>query len=348
MEKPLVLRGWDMDLKGSYIETGKPPILTLNMTGACNLKCAYCHTDAGERNPNEMSIEDYKSVIDQAINLGVKVVWIGGKGEPTIDPKFREVVEYVNSYDTPLILNTNATMIDEELAKFMHSHKVYPEVKILSLDEAIYDLASGVEGSYSTMRRGLNNLLEAGYGSEIEESGDVRITDIAGMMLLAKPFYDSIPTVLQYCKDHNMMPTISDVVASGRVVKNRNLGELKMLEDQVLKIHKIGSEIMDYPLEVGVKECGIQYGLYVQNTGEILVTREGMSCDVCDYFGGKSMGSVKKVSLGNAWENIKERRRENEAVIRQLNDESKECKTCLGGCAASVRSHKEYEDRYPA
>ena len=62
--KQLVTKGWDRDILGEY-ESGNLPILTINMTGECNYSCLYCHTDAGEQDTDELSLNEWKRIIDE-------------------------------------------------------------------------------------------------------------------------------------------------------------------------------------------------------------------------------------------------------------------------------------------
>jgi MoaA/NifB/PqqE/SkfB family radical SAM enzyme len=69
--------------------------LNVEITNICNLHCPLCSTGAGvARNPQGMmKLEKFKSFIDKCAPF---LRWIGfvGSGEPTLNPKFVEFVEY--------------------------------------------------------------------------------------------------------------------------------------------------------------------------------------------------------------------------------------------------------------
>ena len=65
----------------------------LEFSRACNLKCVYCYAGA-KALPNELTLDEIKDVIDQAVKLGAKnVVNIGG-GEPTMYKHYWEILDY--------------------------------------------------------------------------------------------------------------------------------------------------------------------------------------------------------------------------------------------------------------
>lgn len=344
MEKPLVLKGWDRDIKDQY-ESGILPHLMINMTKECNLGCIYCHTDAGEAAPDEIKADEWKRVINESFDLGNKILWIGGAGEPLLDNGFKETVEHAHSKGMTTILNTNGTLIGNEMARFLYEHNVSLEVKIATFNENVYDYLCDKKSFFPKMRQGLRNLLEAGYG-RFEEREEHRLTRIGGMILLCKPAYESLPEVFEYCNVHNLAPVISGVVAAGRVVKNRNLEELKLTQKENEKLFAEANKIMGYNIEGGFDECNIQFGMVVQYNGDILVDRYGMSCDVCDYQGRKSLGNVRKISLEEGWKRVKEERERNSALIKSAYEEFDECPdNCFAGCPMVLQSEMDYFEK---
>lgn len=341
-KKPLVTRGWDRDILKEY-QKGNVPLVMGNMTGECNYDCIYCHTDAGKKDENELNADEWIRILDESKDLGNEVFWIGGKGEPLLDPAFEAIIKHANEIGFITILNTNGSLITKDKAKLLYENNVSPEVKIISFDEKVYDYLSGTTGNLPALRKGLGNLIEAGYGRIVDETDDTRITRISGMMLLAKPAYKSMSEVFRYCDQNNFTPVVSDVVASGRVAKRRNLDELKLSNKEKKKLWEIASEIMGYPLSKGVEECQIQYGMVVQNNGDIIVDRYGMSCDVCDYQGRRVIGNLREISLKEGWDIIKKERKINEQELKiEYAKFRKNCPDCMASCPMALQSHQDY------
>ena len=74
-----------------FVRTKGPDLLDVSITNRCNRGCDFCYrqsTYVGE----DITLEDYQIVIDNAKECGVQQIAIGG-GEPTIHPNFCEILE---------------------------------------------------------------------------------------------------------------------------------------------------------------------------------------------------------------------------------------------------------------
>jgi MoaA/NifB/PqqE/SkfB family radical SAM enzyme len=340
--KQLVTKGWDRDILADY-QSGKLPMVMFNLTRRCNFECVYCHTDAGEADSNELTLEQWKSVTDEVAELGSPVIWIGGRGEPVLDNAFEGLIKYIHEKGLTTILNTNGSLVTKGVAKLLYENDVSPEVKIVSFDEKAYDYLAGVKGKLPRMKQGLKNLIEAGYNQIIGETDDYRLVRAAGMMLLAKPAYASIPEVLRFCRENNFTPVVSDVVAAGRVITNRNLEELQLSRKENKKLADKAAKIMGFPIERGYKDCHIQYGLVIQNTGDFMVDRFGMSCDVCDYQGKRSLGNARGMSVKEAWKAVKAERERNKKAIEKAYERFRgRDPDCFSACPMMIQSKEDY------
>jgi MoaA/NifB/PqqE/SkfB family radical SAM enzyme len=66
----------------------------LEITGKCQLSCAHCYAESGPTGTHgAMSGADWHRVIDQAADLGVRMVQFIG-GEPTLHPDLPELVDH--------------------------------------------------------------------------------------------------------------------------------------------------------------------------------------------------------------------------------------------------------------
>ena len=344
--KPLVADGWDFDYLEKYLE-GKVPILTINMTGKCNYACPYCSTNAGVKDKYELNAAEWIDIIKDSHALGTEVIWIAGKGEPLLDSAFKEVVEYANSLNMTTILNTNASLIDQEMATFLYDNHVVPEIKMVSLNEKIYDELSGKKNTYDNFINGVDNLLDAGYGQIIRETEDARITNCSGLVLLAKPALESLPEVFQYCKEQNIAPTVSDVVATGRIIQLQNLNDFILSDEENRRLNKKASEIMEYPFESGLQECYINLGLFVLNNGDLVVNQYGMSCDICCPKSKVVIGNLKEMTVADGWKKIKDMRAQNEVqIIKKYQTESNPSDSNQDGSFGSCVTSDDTQNRY--
>lgn len=85
----------------------EPRELKIEVTGACNLACAFCYQDPAARSPaRHAPQEQVMGWIDWAVDNGLKVVRFTG-GEPTLHPGIRTLCNYAHLLGRRLIVNTN-------------------------------------------------------------------------------------------------------------------------------------------------------------------------------------------------------------------------------------------------
>jgi len=94
-----------------------PRIVVLELTTRCNLNCSMCFRRSWSERIGDMDERVFSKALDEAIEAGVRFVWFAGWGEPTIHPKFIEWAETVKDAGLGLGVNTNGTLLDDELAK---------------------------------------------------------------------------------------------------------------------------------------------------------------------------------------------------------------------------------------
>ncbi len=139
-----------------------PICLTWELTYACNLSCVHCLSSSGRRDPDELSTEQCKAVIDELERMQVFYVNIGG-GEPTVRPDFWELVDYATEHHVGVKFSTNGVKITPEIAQRLASSD-YVDVQI-SMDGATAEVNDHVRGpgSYDTAMRAMQNLADVGF-----------------------------------------------------------------------------------------------------------------------------------------------------------------------------------------
>ncbi len=149
---------------------GVPPLtsLYLYISGSCNLACRHCWIEpdyqADNKNGKFIKLTHLKKAIREAKPLGLGSVKLTG-GEPTLHPKFREIVDTIESQKINMYLETNGVLIDDGMARFLKSKKNFSFVSV-SLDgakAATHDWLRGVKGSYKKAVNGIRSLVKAGF-----------------------------------------------------------------------------------------------------------------------------------------------------------------------------------------
>ncbi|MFC2061724.1 PqqD family peptide modification chaperone [Elusimicrobiota bacterium] len=132
--------------------------LCFAVTGRCNLKCKHCFAKDTWGNV-DLSTEEILEIADQIIEAGVKSVSLFG-GETLLREDIFTIIERFKGHPVHLSVNTNATLISDEMAE--RFKRVGIKVFIVSLDGAsskIHDKQRG-QGSFDKTMEGIKNLLK--------------------------------------------------------------------------------------------------------------------------------------------------------------------------------------------
>ena len=141
-----------------------PICLTWEWTYACDLQCVHCLSSSGRRDPNELSTEEMKAVVDQLAEMQVFYVNIGG-GEPMLRTDFFEIVEYCVAKGVGVKFSTNGGRITAENARRLAAMDyVDIQISLDGVDEATNDAVRG-EGTHARVRRAMDHLRDAEFGS---------------------------------------------------------------------------------------------------------------------------------------------------------------------------------------
>jgi SynChlorMet cassette radical SAM/SPASM protein ScmF len=153
---------------------GVPPLTSLYMyiAGSCNMACRHCWIsptyEPDNSNGQFLKLEYIKKAVEEAKPLGLQSVKLTG-GEPTLHPQFREIVEYLDNEGIAILIESNGTLIDKELAIFLKSKKMVFFISI-SLDGATtktHEVLRDVAGSFKRVINGINFLVEAGFNPQL-------------------------------------------------------------------------------------------------------------------------------------------------------------------------------------
>lgn len=106
------------------VKAGKPEILQLNVTRACNLSCRHCHVCASPYREEVMSPEIMEKCIRVIKDNRIAVVDITG-GAPELNPYLEDFLKELSSPDIRVIVRSNLVILkDSPYNRFLN---IYPE-----------------------------------------------------------------------------------------------------------------------------------------------------------------------------------------------------------------------------
>ena len=145
-------------------ENGFLSSLLIELTYKCNLKCIHCYNDKDKQN-KEITFEEIKPVIDDAIKLGVFSITLSG-GESTIAKDFIKIARYIREKRLSLNIFTNGQFLYDNPNLLEELTSIYPStihISLYSMEECVHDKITGVKGSYKKTIAIINSLVERNF-----------------------------------------------------------------------------------------------------------------------------------------------------------------------------------------
>lgn len=198
--------------------------LDVMLTQKCNFRCTYCYAESSPEKKNEFTMKEAKNIIDQAAELGVRVLNMQG-GEPLIwkppdwkgksGEAFFEIIAYArecfSGRDLPvdIVSFTDVALVTKEKAKKLLSLGVALCCKLDSLDLDIQDKLLGTKGGAKKIMEGFKNLIDVGYG---KKGNPVLSTNTVVTALN----YNLVKDVFKWSRRHGFFPFVIPVHVHGR------------------------------------------------------------------------------------------------------------------------------------
>lgn len=119
-------REWDNSAKGEYLPAF-PLQIDFEIIDYCNLKCIMCPRSINRGSGTKLPLADFKRVINEGSEKGLKAISFGGGDEPLLGKELLEMITYASSEGIMDIrLSTNGTLLNPELsAKLVTSGLTY-------------------------------------------------------------------------------------------------------------------------------------------------------------------------------------------------------------------------------
>lgn len=140
--------------------------LTFEVTERCNLACSHCYLQGAAARTStqrtELDTARVGLIIEAARSIGCRSVRFTG-GEPLLRSDFPELYRHARSLGLDVSVNTNATLMSEEVADLLAESP--PKLLIVSLygwDAASYDQTVNCCGAYPLFAEGVARLRRRG------------------------------------------------------------------------------------------------------------------------------------------------------------------------------------------
>lgn len=130
-----------------------------DITGACNLNCAYCR-EKQTAGLNHLELSQILPIVDQFAEASVQRVCIAG-GEPLTLPFLGDVLAYMNGKVEKIAITTNGTLITERNVDTIKKHCNAVQVSLDGSKAEFHDRLRG-SGTFIKTVRGIKILINSG------------------------------------------------------------------------------------------------------------------------------------------------------------------------------------------
>ncbi|MGN1181741.1 MAG: radical SAM/SPASM domain-containing protein [Faecalibacillus sp.] len=108
------------------VENHIPIISAFELLPICNLSCKMCYVRKSKEEVDQqgglLSTKQWLKIAEEAKNAGLLFPLLTG-GEPFLRNDIKEIIEGMQNLGLQISINTNATLIDEEMAKWLSTHR---------------------------------------------------------------------------------------------------------------------------------------------------------------------------------------------------------------------------------
>jgi radical SAM protein with 4Fe4S-binding SPASM domain len=195
--------------------SGRLLSMELELSRACNLRCLYCYSEAGQPDPDEMALEEVFDVIEQARELGARKIVVLGGGEPLLYPHVRRVIDRILESGLRVELFTNGTLVDAGTARYLFERRVHVVVKLNSLRSEVQDELAGYPGTSEAIMRGIESLRRAGYPGRERGMGVETV--------ICRRNIGDIPEVWGMARREGIYPYVETMTMQGRAKEHADL-----------------------------------------------------------------------------------------------------------------------------
>jgi len=177
-------------------------LISWNVTKECNLRCAHCYRDAGERMPDELTSEEGKALLGEIARAGFRVVILSG-GEPLLRQDIYDLIACARENGLRPVLGTNGMLIDLSVAKRLkEAGLARAGMSLDSVEADLHDRFRGQRGAWEKTVQATRACREAGLEFQIHTTVTQwnweRVLDITGyaaeLGALAHHIFFLVPT----------------------------------------------------------------------------------------------------------------------------------------------------------
>jgi radical SAM protein with 4Fe4S-binding SPASM domain len=134
---------------GGSTDYFSPQHAAFELTDGCNLRCLHCYRECEPGLGNWLDAPDALRILSELAEIGVRTIELTG-GEPTLHPRFREIIEFSLRKFNIVALITNGVLLNDELVRVLAEQRnhVVVQIDVDGDTGELHDYLRGVPGSF--------------------------------------------------------------------------------------------------------------------------------------------------------------------------------------------------------
>lgn len=171
---------WSRYIQAKGSALGLPMAGNFELTGRCNFNCKMCYVHNSDGS-DELTAEQWIDIGRQAVKNGMLYLLLTG-GEPLLRKDFKEIYLALKNMGLLISINTNASLIDDEMFEFLKEYKpIRMNISLYGASDETYKKLCG-KAKYNDVVKNIKRLHEAGIAIRINASiTPYNVQDIEGI-----------------------------------------------------------------------------------------------------------------------------------------------------------------------
>jgi len=204
-------------------QTGLRPMeyLALDLVpkgNGCDFGCIDC-CNARDTPSRRMPLKKIKPLIQEAKDLGARVVVFMGIKEPTLDPRFKRIVEEAHRNKMiPYVFSNAYHGLTPQMISFLHDHDASMVIQLKSLEERTFENHSQRKRSFKLVMQHLDQLRKI-FSDTYRSEGAYGIRRIATNTVVDDTNKHEIKQIMAFC-GNDLIPIFNTEMKIGAAENN--------------------------------------------------------------------------------------------------------------------------------
>ena len=272
--------------------------ISIEILQRCPNRCIYCSSHSNPQATHLIPFEIIKNVIDDAKNLGCKIVCLSG-GEPFLHPQILDIISYIAKQQLTCYVYTSGIYMKDEVYsslpnEYIEAIRGMVDKVIFNVEadsSALYDQIMGTDvGGFDMMKKSINDCVSSGLVVE---------THVVPMQVNFK----HLKSIFEMCYQLGVSKvSILRLVLQGRALENLSLVKLTGEDSwEVTKLIKALKEAYKGKVRIGLPYSDSNCRIYCKAATDKINVRYDGNVYPCEVFKDDLLNTKLGCEPNNVW-----------------------------------------------